>query len=324
MPRLFRISGSGRTIASTVLTAAFVLASLPTTTRAAGEGKQLQHVRGTIGYQTADTGADFKPVFGKFDLPDDDFAATRGQSAAVLAMPDSSLISLGENTTVRASAFDNTATGPGSTITINGGALRFDIKRPQGGAANYRFVTNTSAVGVRGTVGLISFVNNVETVACLSCAADSVTITTATGQISLLTGQVATITAAGVVTTTAITTTVLGTFTAAGVPTSAQATAVAAGLPASTGTIAGMSTGTAAAVGAAAVGIGTAIGVVSSPGSPQPQSNSSNNSGNTTGQPGNLNLNDAARLLVRPTPSPAPTRGLPAPVIPGPGGRGGR
>jgi hypothetical protein len=315
MPRLLRISGSVRALAAAALTVAFVLATLPHVTGAAGEGKQLQHVRGTIGYQTADTGTDFKPVFGKFDLPDDDFAATHAQSAAVVAMPDSSLVSLGENTTVKVSAFNTTAAGPGSTITINGGSLRFDIKRPQGGAANYRFVTNTSAVGVRGTVGLISFVNNVETVACLSCAADSVTITTSTGQISLLTGQIATISAAGVVTTTAITTTVLGTFTAAGVPTSADTTAVAAGLPASTGTIAGMSPGTAAVVGAAAAGVGTAIGVISSPGSPQPQSNSNTgNNNNSTGQPGNLNLNDATRLLVRPTPtpSPAPARGLPA------------
>ncbi len=315
MPRLLRISGSVRALVAAALTLAFVFAGLPHMTRAAGESKQLQHVRGTIGWQTAAAGTDFKPVFGKFDLPDDDFASTRAQSAAVLAMPDSSLISLGENTTVKVGALNTGAAGPGSTITINGGALRFDVRRPQGGVANYRFVTNTSAVGVRGTIGLISFANNVETVACLSCAADSVTITTANGQISLLTGQIATISAAGVVTTSAITTTVLGTFTAAGVPTSADATAVAAGLPASTGTIAGMSTGTAAAVGAAAAGIGTAIGVVSGPGSPQPQSNSNSTSGNTntTTQPGNLNLNDAARLLVRPTPSPSPAaRALPA------------
>jgi hypothetical protein len=300
-----------RTLAAVALTVAFVLATLPSVTRAAGD-KQLQHVRGTIGWQPApDNATAFKQVFGKFTLPDEDFAVTHGQSSAVLAMPDSSLISLGENTTVQSSAFDNTTNGPGSTITINGGSLRFDIKRPQGGVANYRFVTNTSAVGVRGTVGLISFANNVETVACLSCAADSVTITTSTGQFSLLTGQIATISATGVVTTGAITTTVLGTFTAAGVPTSADATAVAAGLPASTGTIAGMSPGTAAAVGAAVVGAGTAIGVVSSPGSPQSQtssnSNTGNNNNNSTTQPGNLNLNNSARLqLGLPSPSPSP------------------
>jgi hypothetical protein len=330
MPRLFCISGSMRALTAAALTAVFVLAAVPHITRAAGESKQIQHVRGTIGYQTAESGTDFKPVFGKLELPDDAFAATHAQSAAVLAMPDSSLVSLGENTTVRVGAFNTTAAGPGSTITINGGALRFDIRRPQGGTANYRFVTNTSAVGVRGTVGLISFANNVETVACLSCAADSVTITTASGQISLLTGQIATISAAGVVTTGAITTTVLGTFTAAGVPTSAEATAVAAGLPASTGTIAGMSTGTAAAVGAAVVGAGTAIGVIASPGSPPSQtssnSNTGNNNNNSNGQPGNLNLNNSARLqLGLPSPSPSPgARSIPAPTMAAPGGHGGR
>ena len=323
MPLLLRMSGPARTVATAALTAGLVLAAIPHLTRAAGESKQLQHVRGTIGYQTADTGADFKPVFGKFDLPDDDFAATRAQSAAVIAMPDSSLISLGENTTVRASAFDNTATGPGSTITVNGGSLRFDIKRPQGGVANYRFVTNTSAVGVRGTVGVISFANNITTVGCLSCAADSVTITTSTGQFSLLTGQFATISATGVVTTGALTTTVLGTFSAAGVPTTAQATAVAAGLPASAGTIAGMSAGTATAVGAAAVVAGTTIGVVSSQGTPQPQASSNSNTG---GQPGNLNLNNAARLKPgSPSPSPSPgIRSMPAPVMAAPAGHSGR
>jgi hypothetical protein len=329
MPRFLRISGPMRSLAAVALSLGFVLAALPHVTRAAGESKQLQHVRGTTGYQTVATGDDFKPVFGKFDLPEDSFAATHAQSAAVLVMPDSSLVSLGENTTVKASAFDNTANGPGSTITINGGTLRFDIKRPQGGAANYRFVTNTSAVGVRGTVGLISFANNVETVGCLSCAADSVTITTSTGQFSLLTGQFATISATGVVTTGALTTTVLSTFTAAGVPTSAEATAVAAGLPASTGTIAGMSTGTAAAVGAVVVGAGTAIGIISSPGSPQPQSSSNSNSGNNNtnnGQPGNLNLNNSARLqLGLPSPSPSPgARSIPAPAMAPPGGHGGR
>jgi hypothetical protein len=161
-----------------------MLATAADPIRAAGT-KQLQHVRGTIGWQTAENSPDFRPVFGKFDLPDNDFAVTRAQSAAVLALPDSSLVSLGENTNVQVGAFDDSAAGPGSQITLKGGSLRFDIKRPQGGVANYRFVTNTSAVGVRGTVGLLSFVNGITTVGCLACAADSVTVTVGTQTIAL-------------------------------------------------------------------------------------------------------------------------------------------
>src|SRR5258708_26396667 len=130
-----------------------------------------------MGWQTATDSTDLKPVLGKFGLPDDNFAVTRGQSAAVLALPDSSLVSLGQNTNVQVGAFDNTAAGPGSTITLKGGSLRFDIRRPQGGVANYRFVTTTSAVGVRGTLGLLSFVNGVTTGRCLARAAGSVTVT---------------------------------------------------------------------------------------------------------------------------------------------------
>jgi hypothetical protein len=168
MPRLFPVSSVGRAAVAAVLAGDLILTGVPYLSRAAGTSKQLRHVRGTIGYQTADTGADFKPVFGKFDLPDDDFAATHAQSAAVLVLPDSSLVALGENTTVQAGAFDVTANGPGSMITVNGGSLRFDIKRPAGGTANYIFKTPTSQTSVRGTIGLLSFVNGITTIGCVA------------------------------------------------------------------------------------------------------------------------------------------------------------
>jgi len=261
MPRLLCRFRAPRAIAAIALAGGFLLALLPGGTNAAGNSKQLQHVRGDIGYQTAAAGTDYKPVFGKFDLPDDDFAATHAQSAAVLAMPDSSLVSLGENTTVQVGAFNTTAAGPGSTITVNGGSLRFDIRRPQGGTANYRFVTNTSAVGVRGTVGLLSFVNGVTTVGCLQCAADSVTVTAGGQTVSLVTGQFIAVSASGAITTGALSA-VVGSFSAAGVPVSAEASAVAAGLPAAGA--AGISSGAAIAGAAAAVVGGTVAGVSAS------------------------------------------------------------
>ena len=146
-------------------------------------------MRGTVGYATDTDAADFKTVFGKIDLPDDDYAVTKAQSAAVLAMPDSSLISLGENTSVKVGAFDSASASPGSTIVVNGGALRFDIRRPEGGVANYKFQTPTSQVAVRGTVGLLAFVNGVTTVGCVVCAADSVAVTVGSQTLTLVTGQ---------------------------------------------------------------------------------------------------------------------------------------
>jgi hypothetical protein len=274
------------------LAGAMVLAEGPHLSSAAGTSKQLQRVRGTIGYQADPAGADFKPVFGKFDLEDQYFAVTRAQSAAVIVLPDSSLVALGENTTVQSGQFNVTANGPGSTITVNGGSLRFDIKRPKGGTANYIFKTPTSQTSVRGTIGLLSFVNGVTTVGCVACEADSVTVTTATQTVTLVTGQFVTISATGAITTGALTT-VAGAFTAAGVPVTAQAGAVAAGLPAPG--ILGVSTSTAITAGAAAAVTGTAIGIAVSQPSPKPSATATNGGAGGSGQGGNLNLDSAAR-----------------------------
>jgi hypothetical protein len=168
MLRFFTLAVAVRTVASFALISVLVLAALPRPTGAADTSLQLQRVRGTIGYQTGENSADFKAIFGKIDLPADDFAVTRAQSAAVVALPDSSLVSLGENTNVQMGAFDDASATPGSTITLKGGSLRFDIRRPAGGAANYHFTTATSQIAVRGTVGLLAFVNGVTTVGCVA------------------------------------------------------------------------------------------------------------------------------------------------------------
>ena len=205
MPRRFvHVLSPALGLCASCSAACFIAVALPRATQAAGS-KQLQRVRGTIGYSTVKDTSDFKSVFGKFDLPDDDYAVTRAKSAAQIAMPDSSLISLGENTTIQVGAFDNTTASPGATITVNDGSrLRFEIKRPEGGAANYHFVTATSQVAVRGTVGLLAFVNGVTTVGCVACAADSVTVTVGTQTIALVTGQFVAVSALGAVTTGAL------------------------------------------------------------------------------------------------------------------------
>jgi hypothetical protein len=263
MQRFFKPSFALRTGFACLLAVGLAASVLPHITQAAGGAKQLQRVRGTVGYATAADTSDFKSVFAKFDLPDEDFAVTRGQSAAVVAMPDSSLISLGENTSVQVGAFDSAVASPGSTIKVNGGTLRFDIRRPEGGAANYRFTTPTSQIAVRGTVGLLAFVNGVTTVGCVACAADSVAVTVGTNTVTLVTGQFITVSALGAVTTGALSG-VVGAFTGAGVPVTGAIGPAAAGIPAAAAGIA------VPAVAGAAVA-GTAIGIAASNHStPQP------------------------------------------------------
>ncbi len=236
--------------------------------RPEGGNKRLDRIKGTVGFATGPD-ASLHEVFGHDVLPDDDYAITKALSAAQVILPDSSIVALGENTKVRVGAFTAGTDGPGSTIAVDGGTLRFDIHRPEGGAANYRFTTTTSQIAVRGTVGLLSFLGGNTTVACLVCAADSVTITAGSQTIALAAGQFVTISATGALVTGTISSTVLSTFSSAQVSTvaasgsSAAASGVAsAGL---TGSVAG-STVAAAAAGAAVVGVTvTAVTAKSTP-----------------------------------------------------------
>jgi hypothetical protein len=236
----------------------------------AADDKQLQRVKGTVGYQASDS-APFTGVVGKFLLPDDYLAMTRGQSAALLALPDSSLVGLGENTRVQVGAFDQSAAGPGATITVNGGTLRFDIRRPVGGAANYHFTTPTTQMAVRGTVGLLSFVNGITTVACVVCAADSVSVTVGAQTIALTSGQILTISAAGVVVAGTLTAAVLGGFSSAGVSTSAATGTSAATTGVAGAGAAGSSAATTAAIAGAVAAGGIAAGIAASQPSPSPR-----------------------------------------------------
>lgn len=217
--------------------------------------KELRHLKGTVGYQQTPT-SQLNPVSGSYVLPDDAFAVTQAKSAALLTLPDSSIVSFGQDTRVQVGAFNESAQGPGSTITINGGTLRFDVRRPQGATANYRFVTPSSTVAVRGTVGLLSLINGNTTVACLACAADSVTVTVGTQTFALVTGQVLTVSATGAVVTGTITSSVLSGFSSAGVSTSAN-TGIAA---ATAGVTSGAVPAAAVAGGAAAAAAGAAAG----------------------------------------------------------------
>ena len=137
--------------------------------------KQLARVKGVVGYQVAAT-SEFKPIFGRLDLPDDAYAVTKPNASAVLRLKDSSEIDIGENTKVQVGAFSTAASGNTNTIALNGGALHFNIRHPQGGQSNYKFVTATSQIAVRGTEGFLIAGANGTQVVCVSCAAGDVTV----------------------------------------------------------------------------------------------------------------------------------------------------
>jgi hypothetical protein len=210
---------------------------------------------------------------------------------------------------VQIGAFNTTAAGPGSTIVVNGGTLRFDIKRPAGGRANYQFQTATSQIAVRGTIGLLSFVNGITNVACVQCAADSVVVTTGGQTFALATGQLITINAAGSAVTGALTPEGTAAFGQAGVGTGAGG----AGAGAITGIVAGAAA--AAAAGAAIAGSNNATAAPSpfptasptnspSP-SPSPTITASPGPTATPTSPGNITITGARRAQSAPAAAPA-------------------
>jgi hypothetical protein len=211
-----KTTGAQRILA--LATAAVAVAVLPA--RAAGES-ELRAVRGTTGYEASST-APFTRVFGHIVLSDDAIAITRPASNALIVLPDSSEVALGPNADVRVGAFRDATADTPTTLTLRGGALRFDVRHPAGGRANYRFETTTSQIAVRGTIGLYATGPNGDVVSCLACAPGDVVVTVGAQTYTLVTGQTLTISLAGLVTTAAATV-AAQTFAGTGLATDASA-----------------------------------------------------------------------------------------------------
>lgn len=175
------------------------IAALPLAVSAAA-GKMLSRVSGSVGYKSSDT-SDLVPLAGDITLSDNAIAITQARSTAKVLLEDSSTIGLGQSTSVRLGAFNSGIVGPGSVITINGGAMRFNIVHPAGARANYRFVTPTAQIAVRGTSGLIASGPNGDDIACVQCEPGDVVVTVGTATYSLVSGQAIHITPGGVATT---------------------------------------------------------------------------------------------------------------------------
>jgi len=151
--------------------------------------KVLTRVKGRVSVQRDGT-TTFKSLSGSLGVRDESVARTGTKSAAMLALADSSEIDLGEKTQVRVGAFERDAEVAGRTISVDNGALKFTIRHPAGARANYRFVTPTAQIAVRGTVGLLIVTPAKTTLICLSCSNDDIVVTHDGTDESVGTGQV--------------------------------------------------------------------------------------------------------------------------------------
>lgn len=238
----------------------------------AATDSRLRAVRGTVGYQPTSE-APFSQVFGSLVLTDDEFAVTRAASNGLLQLADSSEVALGAATTIQVGKITQAASAAApTTMSLVAGAVRFTIRHPAGQQANYRFVTPTSQLAVRGTVGLLATSANGDVVTCIECAAGDVSITAGGNTFALLTGQTATISVAGAVTIAATTVAVVGgtsaatTFAQAGLNVTNSVAAFAPGIATTTAA----ATTTAVAAGAAAAAAGAGIAISNALSSPAP------------------------------------------------------
>jgi solute:Na+ symporter, SSS family len=143
-----------RAVAATTL--AVILATMPATARA-DDDKVLTNMKGGVSYERAGTPHAIVPKVKQL-LTDDDIAVTQTDSLAQVALPDSSLVTLGATTRVQMAFFNQTDIANAKFIVYQG-KTRFAVQHPNGGKANYTFVTPTTQIAVRGTEGDI-FVDN--------------------------------------------------------------------------------------------------------------------------------------------------------------------
>jgi hypothetical protein len=167
----------------------------------AASDKQLVAVRGTSGYQpTAD--APFRRVVSRQLLADNNIAVTQAASNALVVLPDSSEVALGAATSVVVGAFNDPQSTTPTTVTLKGGALRFNVRHPDGARTNYVFTTATSQIAVRGTIALYKTGPDGDVISCLQCAPGDATVTVSGQTFPLLSGQTLFVSPTHAVTTT--------------------------------------------------------------------------------------------------------------------------
>ncbi|HEV8022224.1 MAG TPA: FecR domain-containing protein [Candidatus Lustribacter sp.] len=144
-----------RTATATAL--ALLLAIVPLTARS-DDDKVLTNVKGAVSYERDGTPHSLVPKVKQL-LTDQDVAVTQTASLAQVALPDSSLVTLGAQTRVQLAFFNQTDIANAKFIVYQG-KTRFLVAHPQGAAANYTFQTPTTQIAVRGTEGDIEVDQN--------------------------------------------------------------------------------------------------------------------------------------------------------------------
>jgi hypothetical protein len=180
-----------------VLVAASLLTAAPV---GAASDKQLVAVRGTSGYRVA-ANSDFRRVVSRQLLADDNIAVTEAASNAFVVLPDSTEVALGAATSVQVGAFNDPLSSTPTTLTLRNGALRFNVKHPAGGTANYVFKTATSQIAVRGTIALYKSDQNGDVISCLQCQPGDAVATIDGKTYPLVSGQTLLVSPAHAVTT---------------------------------------------------------------------------------------------------------------------------
>ncbi|GAC1388779.1 MAG: hypothetical protein NVSMB31_03480 [Vulcanimicrobiaceae bacterium] len=136
-----------------LLLAAAILLT-PLNVRAAAD-KILENMRGSLTYEVPGSQPKALAQSASIVLADRDIASTGNASLGALTLPDSSRITLGQNTRVQLGLFEQSAS-TNAKFTIYNGKTRFSIQHPNGAKANYTFSTPTAQIAVRGTIGDIS------------------------------------------------------------------------------------------------------------------------------------------------------------------------
>jgi hypothetical protein len=149
----------------------------------------LRRDKGIVTYQLPTT--DPRSLYAEVAVSDSVIATTEVATLATLQLSDSSEIRIGDRTSVRigelhAAEAANPASG---TVFIEHGAVRFNVVHPTGAKASYHFVTPTSQLAVRGTVGYFVAGPAGDQIYCVKCADGDVTITTGTKTVQIHSGQ---------------------------------------------------------------------------------------------------------------------------------------
>jgi hypothetical protein len=155
----------------------------------ADDPAKLSRVRGDVSYAL---GADLgkrTALFGSIVLSGDASAITAFKAQAEVTLPDSSLVQIGDRTTVKLGAFRAAENGA-TEIVLEHGALRFTIKHPAGEKSLYRFRTPTTQLAVRGTVAYLISGPGGDQIYCVDCPSGDVSVRAGTlGEYPVESGQ---------------------------------------------------------------------------------------------------------------------------------------